>query len=1076
MSSSPQQGGPLDAIVDSFMERCRRGERPSIEEYVGQHLELAGEIREVLAAVAMIEEAKDVLTSNTDAWPGVDAAAVTRTLEKLGDYRIVRELGRGGMGIVYEAEQISLGRRVALKVLPAGATLDATRLKRYQREARVAARLHHTNIVPVYGVGQAEGIHFFTMQYLPGHGLDKIIGELSRLRHGGSVGPEADTKRALGESSITDVALSLLTGRSAREAADPAALSPEPIAPQRPCEAPSAPVEHPLPLLQDARYWHNVARIGLQAAEALDYAHAQGMVHRDVKPSNLLLDVHGAVWLTDFGLAKQDDQDNLTQTGDLLGTLRYIAPEGLRGQFDARSDVYSLGLTLYELVGLVPARDGSHREGLLQQLKEGAVPALRRLCPQVPLDLETIIHKALAPAPQRRYQTAGEMAADLSRYLNDEPIRARRVTVVERLARWCRRNPAISVTASAAVLVIAATVLAALLFITAAKNRAERLAEAQGRLAEENAALAQREKEARGQLQTALAGEAQERRRAESHMREAEKARDEQDRAAREARAVSDFLVVDMLGAASPERNYGTPLTVRQMLDRAARRVGTSFSQQPETEAAVRVAIGRAYHSLGLYNEAHEQLTAALKLQRRVLGAGSLATLKTEINLAAVLYSQGKYAEGQKLQEQTLAGLRRNFGPDHPQAVESLGNLAANLHGQGKYAEALKLFEEVLLKKTRVFGPEDDSTLATMSNLAVNLDTQGKLIEAEKLHRKALEIKRRKYGEQNPSTLTTMNNLAVTLNNQKRHADAEALYRQVLAATRRILGPEHPETLGALNNLAVNLGAQGKRAEASALLEELAATLRRLLSSEHPSTITAMNNLAMTWLEQGRNAEVQRSLSQTAEIAARSLGAEHPTTSQVRENLAQSLINQRKFAEAEENLRKVLEARRRVLGKDHEKTLGTLIGLAAVVARLGKYAESQKLNEEALEACRRVFGPEHLNTLLVMNQLAGMHLIQGHYSEASKGFSDLLAIVRRLHGRESADVVHVMCNFGGALAKEGKIAEARAVFEEVSTIQRQVLGPKHADTLAVDEILAALRQGRSDRLVPGVGRPSLSGH
>jgi serine/threonine protein kinase len=1062
MSSGQTGNDRLGEIVDAFVERYRQGERPSIEDYARMYPEIAAELREVLGITVLIEEAKATDQHATTGWTDTDTATVTRGLEGLGDYRILRELGRGGMGIVYEAEQLSLGRRVALKVLPAAATLNAKNLKRFQAEARAVAGLHHTNIVPVYEIGVANGIHYFTMQYLPGHGLDKVVSELSRLRDSEIASPGAETQRALGQFSLTDVVVSLFSDQTHAEIPESRGREPEALIPQRRLAPSTAGHEHRSMLEQNWHYWHNVARIGLQIAEALDYAHRQGMVHRDVKPSNLLLDVHGMVWLTDFGLAKQDQQENLTQSGDLLGTLRYIAPEAFAGRFDARSDVYALGLTLYELVALVPARNASSREGLLEQIKRGDALPLCKSCPWVPLDLETIIHKAIAAQPERRYQTAGDMAADLRRFLNDQPIHARRVTTLERMERWCRRNPAISITAATAALAIVVTMLTALLLVNAARDRAELLAEARGRLAQDNAALAGREREARQRLQSALTGEAAERKRAETNMRQAEQARDGQEKAAREARAVSDFLVVDMLAAARPECNHGRQITVREMLDRAASRVGASFAQQPETEAGVRVAIGRAYYSLGLYSEAGQHLGTALELQRRLLGAEHLTTLKTQINLAAALYGKGKFAEVAQLEEKTLASLRRNFGPEQPEALEALGNLGANLHAQGKYPEAQKLFEEVLQKKTRVLGAENESTLATMSNLAVNLADQGKLAAAETLNKNVLVIYLRKYGAQSPSTLIAMNNLAVNLEKQGRHKEAERLYRQVLAAQRRLLGPEHPETLATINNLAVNLAAQGKPVDAAGLLQETAAALSRLLGQGHPSTITVVNNLAMRLMDQGKAAEVEKLLSRTAEIASQSLGAEHPTTVQILENLAQCLVNLGKLNEAEAALRKVLANRRQVLGPEHEKTLNATLELAAVMARLARYAEAQELYEEVLEIQRRTLGPEHASTLITMNKLAGMRLLQEHYADAQKGFSDLLEIVVRLKGRDNADALHVMYNLGFALAKDGKIAEARGVFEQASAIQHRVLGPKHPETLAIDQVLAGLREGRTD--------------
>jgi serine/threonine protein kinase/tetratricopeptide (TPR) repeat protein len=1040
MSDGHSEHDPVGEIVEAFVERFRRGERPSVEEYARQHPEIADEVREVLGIAAMLEEAKQPEQDVTEPWAEVDTAEVAKSLEELGDYRILRELGRGGMGIVYEAEQLSLGRRVALKVLPAASALATKSLKRFQGEARAAARLHHTNIVPVYEVGQAKGIHFFTMQYLPGHGLDKIIAELGRLHMGATAGPHADTKRGLEDFSVTDVAISLLSDQSAKESVDaaPASASSEKGAGEvhSPHAARSGETSHALK--PNAPYWHNVARIGLQVADALDYAHAQGMVHRDVKPSNLLLDIHGTVWLTDFGLAKQEEQENLTQSGDVLGTLRYVAPEAMKGENDGRSDVYSLGLTLYELISLVPARNASSRAGLVQQVRDGDIPRLRRLCPKVPRDLETIIHKAASPEQARRYQTAGEMAADLRRFISDEPIHARRVTALERMVRWCRRNPGISITTGAALTAIAATVLVAFVLINAKKDEALQLAETQRTLAQENADLAEKEQAARKSLQSALDGEEKQRRRAEANLRlaeqnmrlaqenagRAEKARDEQKQAANEARAVSEFLVVDMLEAAAPERSYGLKVTVREMLQRASRRVATAFPEYPETEAAVRVAVGRAYRALGLYDLAHEQLSAALKLQQKRLGDEHPSTLTTQARLAAALYGQGKYAEGRQLQERTIAGLNRNPASTEAEVLPALADLGTSLHALGKYAEAQKLLEEVLEKENRALGPENDATMVTLTNLAVTLGARGELSKAEALHRKALEAQSKKSGARHPWTLACMNNLAVNLNRQQRFAEAEQLYRQVLETKRQVLGPEHPDTLASAASLALAL------------------------------------------MEQDNAAEAEQSLSATVETATGALGAEHPTTLQIMENLADCLARQRKPAEAETALKKVVEGRRKTLGPEHEKTINAVLALAGLSEKLRRYAEAQKLYEEALVVRRRIYGPEHTGTLDVAYHVAGLQVLQGKYAEAEKRFAELLAAYTRVCGPEDTQRLTVMFELGGVLTKEGKFAEARQVFDELALVQQRVLGPTHPDTLAVTRVLTDLRNGHTESIAP----------
>ena len=313
----------------------------------------------------------------------------------MGDYRILREIGRGGMGVVYEAEQVSLGRRVALKVLPWQVARDRTSLERFRREARASARLHHTNIVPVFEVGQDGEVSYYAMQFIQGQSLDSVIDELRRLRgrsrleRGGPARPRAATRRAggairarAGSARRPAVARSLLTGRfdpgptvmpRRRRGPRPARATRSPSGPVPPAVRDTSAVMPGGTQLSSVESRHRafhrgVAHIGRQVASALAHAHARGILHRDIKPSNLLLDTEGVVWVSDFGLAKVDD-DELTKTGDILGTLRYMAPERFRGQGDARADLYSLGLTLYELLVLRPAFDSPDRLALSEQIK-----------------------------------------------------------------------------------------------------------------------------------------------------------------------------------------------------------------------------------------------------------------------------------------------------------------------------------------------------------------------------------------------------------------------------------------------------------------------------------------------------------------------------------------------------------------------------------------------------------------------------------------------------------------------------------------------------------------------------------
>jgi urea transport system substrate-binding protein len=465
---------PLGQIADEFVEAFRQGKCPSVEEFARRYSEHADDIREMLPVLVLMEKAK-----SADDSPGqrrqATAAAAPAPLQQLGDYQILREVGRGGMGIVYEAVQVSLDRRVALKTLPSHASQEGKALEQFQREARSAARLHHPNIVPIYAVGEQDGLHYYAMQFIQGLSLDEVLVELRRLRLTRASPTTAAETASAGpaeEMSAVGVAEALLSGQFAAAPSfanpllreRPGQAAPLPASPRAARLAgqgessavrlPGQPDRSSLPA-SGRQYWQSVARVGIQVAEALAYASSQGILHRDIKPSNLMLDARGNVWVTDFGLAKvETDQDKRAPSGALAGTLSYLAPERFEGQADVRGDIYGLGLTLYELLTLRPAFEAADRHTLLAQVKDAAPPRPRQLNPRVPSDLETIVLKATARDPARRYQTPAELAEDLKRFVGDQPIQAPRVSTRERLWRWCRRSPAGAAALTAAVAVL----------------------------------------------------------------------------------------------------------------------------------------------------------------------------------------------------------------------------------------------------------------------------------------------------------------------------------------------------------------------------------------------------------------------------------------------------------------------------------------------------------------------------------------------------------------------------------------------------------------------------------------------
>jgi serine/threonine protein kinase/Tfp pilus assembly protein PilF len=430
---STSDDATLARVLDLYLADVEAGRHVDAGALVAAHPEIADRLRRCLDSLGVIEAAASTTRHVTDATPS--------TRPTLGDYRIVREVGRGGMGVVYEAEQLSLCRRVALKVLPFAAALDPPRLARFKLEAQAAAQLHHTNIVPVYSVGVERGVHYYAMQFIEGRSLAEVICDLR--------GPQAEADT---------VARDLTEGHSTQPSpAASARLSPSPT--------------------RGRDLVRTAAGLAIQAALALEHAHRSGVLHRDIKPANLLIDHSGRLWVTDFGLARLGDEANLTLSGDVLGTLRYMSPErasGSRLGYDQRADVYSLGVTLYELLTLCPAFDGQDRAQLLRRVANEEPRPPRALAPAIPADLETILLKAIAKEPASRYATAQEFADDLSRFLEHRPIRARRPSLLERAAKWSRRHAGATGAAAAVLLLSVAGLLTALALIGRERDEALR--------------------------------------------------------------------------------------------------------------------------------------------------------------------------------------------------------------------------------------------------------------------------------------------------------------------------------------------------------------------------------------------------------------------------------------------------------------------------------------------------------------------------------------------------------------------------------------------------------------------------
>lgn len=396
--------GALNAILEEYLAQLEAGNLPDRDELIARHPEIADELDECLNGLEFVFRIAPQVHQQPDPSGSVKSqSGLIPSRAVLGDFRIIREIGRGGMGIVYEAEQLSLGRTVALKVLPFATILDRNQLQRFKNEARAAAMLDHPHIVSVFSVGCERGVHYYAMQLIEGQTLADVVDQLRQQTAGEhQVDPDRET------APLSTVAAEASMGHAKR--------------------------------------LRSVAQVGITVAEALEHAHQLGIVHRDIKPSNLLVDAAGHVRITDFGLAQIETQQNLTMSGDMLGTLRYMSPEQATGQriLDHRTDIYSLGVTLYELLTLRPAVEGSDRAEIIRRVMDEDPTAPRRVNNEIPRDLETIVLKAIAKEPERRYATAQALADDLRRFQQQQPVRARRIGPLGRAWRWQRRNPTVA--------------------------------------------------------------------------------------------------------------------------------------------------------------------------------------------------------------------------------------------------------------------------------------------------------------------------------------------------------------------------------------------------------------------------------------------------------------------------------------------------------------------------------------------------------------------------------------------------------------------------------------------------------
>ncbi len=822
--------------------------------------------------------------------------------EFIGGYRVLGVLGEGGMGIVYEAEQASPRRRVALKVIRGGHFVDDNHIRMFRREAETLARLRHPNIGAIYESGRTEdGRHFFAMELVRGKTLDDYLADRPR--------------------TVTPFEL-----------------------------------EHRLTLFR-------------KICDAVQYAHQRGVIHRDLKPSNIIVTddqsssgvssnastqaAAPTVKILDFGLARITEEDlaltQVTEIGVIKGTLPYMAPEQARGDaeaIDIRTDVYALGIILYEMLSGRRPYDTA-RSALLEAVRviceEPPTPlgaswsGSRRLDP----DLETIVGAALEKEPDRRYASAAALSEDIGRFLESQPILARPPSAVYQLRKMVARHRS----AFAASVIVAVVLVASSIVTTSLYFKAKR---------------------------------------------ESERARVE----ALKSEQVATFMT-EMLEGVGPAVAMGRDTTMlREILDRTAERLDVELEGQPEVEANLRDVLGKTYRDLGELEAAEAQLRSAVATNRRVLGNDDPATLISINDLALTLQDRGDWDESEALTVEGLEGCRRVLGDDHIETRTAASNYGQLLAETGRFAEAERYHRRAFEDFRRIDGPEDRQTLTAQTNLGILLMRMGRVSESEEVLRETLETKRRVLGDDHPETLISLDALAVVLEDQERFDEAEPLYFESLEACRRVLGDAHPGTLRVMSNIGVFLTKVGRPDEGERYLREALETKRRVFGDDHLNTLVSLNTMGFWYFRQKRYDESEAMVREAVERGRTALGSDHPELLVWVFNLGKLLELRGRPAEAEPHYREVLETRRRVLDPAHPETLYVLTELAKLVDGLGRSDEAERLLVEGIRASESEHGDAGAPTIELRSRLARFYAVHDRPDESRSVVAEQLEALR----------------------------------------------------------------------------------
>lgn len=798
-----------------------------------------------------------------------DAPKVLQPHARLGDYRLCRKLGGGGVGEVWEAEKLSLKSRVALKVLKPQFNFSPVSLARFQREAEAGGRLNHDGIVRTFGVGESLGVHWIAQELV------------------------ADGQ------TLAD---HLAAARAADE----------------------------LP-----KHWYSsICELFAKIADALQVAHDAGVVHRDIKPHNILLGADCTPKIADFGLAQIHDDLQISRTGEFLGTPFYMSPEqalSKRVDVDHRTDIFSLGVTLYEALTLVRAFDGDTSQQVFQKILTEEPPSPQRLRSRVPFDLAVICAKCMEKSQDRRYASMAELAADLRRHLNHQPIAAKPASPWAMLQKWRRRHP---VGAAGSLIASVAFVVISILAVN---------------LAQQHSDLVAARNQAQHQSQLAV------------------------QKATSAERAV-DFLI-QLFEQADPEIGAGFAATPADLLQRGSEWLDYGIFNEPKLRARLLDVIAAAYRNLGDVDRSVELLEQNLKLRAGFNEPDSLDFLSTRNQLALSLIHQARYAEAEAMLRDIVAIGERSLG-DHMLTMNANNNLGYSLNWLGERKQAETAYLRAVAIGERVVAEDHPDRYLPINNLGHLYYGMEKYKQAEKYLQEAWLASVRINGEESPRTLISLNNYAMVLNGNGHYQQAKPLLEKVIAISEQVNGPQHASTLAYANNIGMVSWNQGDLETAQSILGEALQSCREIFDATHPDLLAAISNYGMLMDELKRYDVSGPLLLEAMQGNETQFGVEHPAFWSAKSDYALHLKATGKLTQAEKLLREVLQQMDHTVETDTASTTYQT-NLALVLEDQGKLEEAEAWMRKALYGSRHLLGPAAPKTLQSQQSLCRiLHALQ----------------------------------------------------------------------------------------------------